>query len=614
MRPKRSRALLGTSIAAALAAAAFAGPVQANSTLPGVNGKIAFTTNADTIPAFEFLGAQTRGTDQQNCYPPIPFFSLITGVGGDVMWCGAEINTINPDGSAQTAVTDDFGSDDGAAWSSQNGSSIAYESSKGGTCDSVNPQTCNYDIWVSNADGTNSRQLTSGILNEVHPSFSPDESKIAFDGLNPFFSAEAGSATKDLVDPTLEQFDHIGQSIYTMPSAGGTPTPLLPSSETDPSQTGGLVSDSQAAWSPDGSQIAFTRLTLNSPTIDGASTKLAVSTDLTLTTGIYVAPASGGASHEVGSPQQCDVSGAVIPFLLQAAEAGKLGSVSKTVRGTTQTNCTLDVAPAWSPDGSKLAFERITYMSEPPVGPSTRLMTFNPFEGSDIMVMNAADGSGLTDLSKVTEPADCASFDTLDSGFTCAQDQKPAWSPDGTKIAFFSNKDASGLYPGEQCSDVSPEDAPSTCDDEIWVMSADGTNPTQITNNDVNDINPDWQRIPPPPAPPAAPPVVPPAAAPKVGVAGVRRACVSKSFHIRFTIATSSTVKSVVVKLDGKRIKSTKRNKFTLTVNSKKLKAGRHRLTITATDSAGKVTTTHKTFSVCRAAKPRHKSAPRFTG
>jgi len=110
--------------------------------------------------------------------------------------------------------------------------------------------------------------------------------------------------------------------------------------------------------------------------------------------------------------------------------------------------------------------------------------------------------------------------------------------------------------------------------------------------------------------------VTPPAkpAAPKVGVAGVRRACVSSSFHIRFHIATAASVKSVVVKLDGKRIKSTKRSSFTLSINSKKLRAGRHRLTISATDSAGQTTTTHKTFSVCKAAKPRHHTAPRFTG
>jgi methionine-rich copper-binding protein CopC len=84
---------------------------------------------------------------------------------------------------------------------------------------------------------------------------------------------------------------------------------------------------------------------------------------------------------------------------------------------------------------------------------------------------------------------------------------------------------------------------------------------------------------------------------------------------VRFRIATTATsVKSVVVKLDGKRIKSTTKSSFTLTINGKKLKAGRHRLTITATDSAGHVTTTHKSFSVCKAAKPRRKAAPRFTG
>ena len=143
-------------------------------------------------------------------------------------------------------------------------------------------------------------------------------------------------------------------------------------------------------------------------------------------------------------------------------------------------------------------------------------------------------------------------------------------------------------------------------------MNADGSSPFQVTNNDVNDINPDWQRIPPASTPPATPAA--PTTPPKVGVAGVRRACVSSAFHVRFRVTTSSAVKSVVVKLDGKRIKSTTSGSFTLRINGKKLKSGRHRLTITATDSAGHVTTTHKSFSVCKAAKPRHKAAPRFTG
>ncbi|HEX6461538.1 MAG TPA: Ig-like domain-containing protein [Thermoleophilaceae bacterium] len=104
--------------------------------------------------------------------------------------------------------------------------------------------------------------------------------------------------------------------------------------------------------------------------------------------------------------------------------------------------------------------------------------------------------------------------------------------------------------------------------------------------------------------------------APKVGVAGVRRACVTRSFTLKFSVATASTVKRVTVKLDGKKVTSKAKSKFRLKINSRKLKAGRHRLTITAVDAAGGVTTIHRTFSVCKAVKPkpRRHAAPRFTG
>jgi hypothetical protein len=119
-----------------------------------------------------------------------------------------------------------------------------------------------------------------------------------------------------------------------------------------------------------------------------------------------------------------------------------------------------------------------------------------------------------------------------------------------------------------------------------------------------------------PPTPPAPPPVVPKKPAPKVGVAGVRRACASKAFSIRLNVATSSSlaVKRVTVKLDGKKVRTTAKSKFKLKVNTKRLKAGRHRLTITAVDAAGGVTTIHRTFSVCKAVAPKRRVAPRFTG
>ena len=51
------------------------------------------------------------------------------------------------------------------------------------------------------------------------------------------------------------------------------------------------------------------------------------------------------------------------------------------------------------------------------------------------------------------------------------QDQDPAWSPDGSKIAFESDRD--GNY-------------------EIYVMNADGTAQHNLTNDGAYDRDPAW--------------------------------------------------------------------------------------------------------------------------
>ena len=97
----------------------------------------------------------------------------------------------------------------------------------------------------------------------------------------------------------------------------------------------------------------------------------------------------------------------------------------------------------WSPDGQRIAFY------------STR-------DGNrEIYAMNA-DGSGQTRLTD-----------------NDAEDYFPAWSPDGRRIAFHSYRD-----------DPDPDD-----DDyisNIYVMNADGSVQTRLTDNDAQDWEPSW--------------------------------------------------------------------------------------------------------------------------
>ena len=106
-----------------------------------------------------------------------------------------------------------------------------------------------------------------------------------------------------------------------------------------------------------------------------------------------------------------------------------------------------DGDPAWSPDGRRLAFVRVRYGF------------------GDIYLVNV-DGSGLRRLVRAISPRV-----RMPGGPTGGFSANPAWSPDGRRIAFVSNRDGS---------------------DDIFVVNADGSGLRNLTRSRGNDWSPVW--------------------------------------------------------------------------------------------------------------------------
>jgi Tol biopolymer transport system component len=207
-------AVLG--LVAGVTLAGGAGP--AGATFPGMNGKIAFSSDRDgnlEIYTMNADGSGQRrltaspGTDDRPTWSPDGKEIAFSRTGDD----SYEIYVMAADGSNQTEITTTPGENFWPAWS-PDGSKIAFMNSLDGLF---------YDIYVMNADGSAPTRLASGGT----PDWSPDGSKIAFfrDSGTPFPSAD----------------------IYVMDADGTHQTRL----------TTDAGVNYEPSWSPDGSRIAF---------------------------------------------------------------------------------------------------------------------------------------------------------------------------------------------------------------------------------------------------------------------------------------------------------------------------------------------------------------------
>jgi Tol biopolymer transport system component len=282
--------------------------------------------------------------------------------------------------------------------------------------DPATGQTTAGDVFTINPDGTGLRRLTTNPADDRQPDWSPDGGNIAYTISKPNSS--------------------INFEVARM-TADGKQVRQLTTTETG-------QASSQPSWLPDGSAITFRR---SGPGRNSA---------------IWQMGPFGESPQPRFQPPYAPLYPSWSPdrrrVLLTAitSPAGDSDRAIFTVDAAAGELRTLfdvpgafDSAPAWSPDGTRIAFE-----SNANVGAG------NPEGDMEIWTM-AADGSGQTQLTS-----------------NDAHDEGPTWSPDGGLLAFTSG--------------------PDNEHGDIHVMTPDGAHVRRLTTYLDNDESPDWQRIPAP--------------------------------------------------------------------------------------------------------------------
>jgi Tol biopolymer transport system component/DNA-binding winged helix-turn-helix (wHTH) protein len=364
------------------------------------------------------------------------------------------------------------------------------------------PQGDNSDIYVKLIDAETPLRLTTNPAEDINPVWSPDGRYLAFlrqsaEGSEFFLIPALGGAERKLAKIFSYQVPSDGNSHYYSPDGKYLAIPdknspsepfsvFLLSIETGErrkitSPPAGVIGDYNPAFSPDGKWLAFTRSPRWSTDdlyvipLAGGEPKRLTFDNMTIN-GLTWTPDSreiifdsrrGGSSRHLwrvaatgGSPERVETIGADVlsPALspqghrlaytqtlddiniwrIELDAAGKAKSQTELIASTFG-----DHGPDYSPDGQKIVFT------------SGR-------SGNNAIWVCESDGSKPRLLHS------CGPYVT----------GTPRWSPDGRWIAFDSRSCAAG----------------ANGNPDIYLLSADGGQPTRLTTDAAEDVAPSWSR------------------------------------------------------------------------------------------------------------------------
>lgn len=264
----------------------------------------------------------------------------------------SDIYVMNADGTGQTRLT---AAPNRYAWGSAwspDGRQIVF--TQGEVIDVDSPESA---LFLMNADGSDSRQLTDMPGQEYVPAWSPDGRRIAFvsnvEQQQEIYAIDAdGSNLQQLTDTTAFVYGpawspdgaHI---LYTTNAGGGDQLYLMNADGRNPTQlTSEGIHNWGAVWSPDGSLIAF-----NANRDDDLD--------------IHVISADGSGERRLTGAPSDDYAptwspdGRQIAFVSwrdDTADIYVMNADGGSVRNLTHSHALEIAFPKWSPDGNTIMF------------------------------------------------------------------------------------------------------------------------------------------------------------------------------------------------------------------------------------------------------------------